>query len=118
VNERAPGVTETGEAPFPEFTFKTTGNVVDVLPAVTVRNVAYVPTARDPGFAEIDRACGVVPAGGTTLSQVAAGNTLVVNATLPVVDVTVTGWAGAATPACVLNVSVVDGLNVKLLVVV
>jgi hypothetical protein len=67
------------------------GNVTVLFPAVTVRNVAYVPVASAPGFAEIESAWGVVPAGGLTVSQLAAGNTLVVKAMGPLLDVTVTG---------------------------
>jgi hypothetical protein len=50
------------------------------------------------------------------LSQLAAGNTLVVNATGPPLDVTVTGWAALGVPAVVFNVSDV-GFNVSVLVV-
>ena len=105
-----PGVGLSGLFPPPDVTFSTIGRVAVLLPAVTVRNVAYVPVVSRPGFAEIDSAWGVVPAGGLTVSQLAAGETLVVNATGPPLDVTVTGCGLEAVPVGVLMVSV-DGLN-------
>src|ERR1039457_3490828 len=88
LNVNEPGPTRNGEAP-PEFTFRITGTVMELLPDVTMMKPPYAPAGIAPGLTETDRTCGVLPDAGVTRSQFPLAKVPMLKpATEPFVEVT------------------------------